>query len=254
MKRLSFSYRTHIDFQLPVTEHYFNLRCLPNSSAQQQVISASLELEPAVRWAMQQDGFGNLLQTGCCREGHSCFGYWATGQVVIDRSKADLAPCNPAFGCASPYTIPGPSLKEFFQREGCGSRSPQELMELVHRHFTYTPGSTSVSTTAEEAFALGKGVCQDEAHSLIALCRMAGIPARYAYGLTVGEGATHAWVEVYHPQTGWKGLDPTRGCLVDDSYLTVARGRDYGDCPVERGVFRGNTGQLQTVFMQVTEQ
>lgn len=32
---------------------------------------------------------------------------------------------------------------------------------------------------------------------MIALCRKAGIPARYENGMMIGEGATHAWVEVY---------------------------------------------------------
>ena len=51
------------------------------------------------------------------------------------------------------------------------------LCAKVYEHFTYAPGETNVMTTAGEAFVAGKGVCQDYAHVLITLCRMAGMPA-----------------------------------------------------------------------------
>ena len=45
-----------------------------------------------------------------------------------------------------------------------------------------------------------------------------------------------AWVEVY--QDGrWVGLDPTHNRLVDDSYITIAHGRDYRDCMLDIGIF-----------------
>ena len=73
-------------------------------------------------------------------------------------------------------------------------------------------------------------------------------PAR----LTPGEGATHAWAEVLLPE-GWVGFDPTRGCVAGEDYLRFAVGRDAADCPAERGVFRGDAGQTQTVAMLLRE-
>ena len=250
MKRLAFTYRTHIDFEVPVTEHYFTLRCLPKDTPCQRVLRRELQLEPELRWSLQEDGFGNLLQTGCCREGHIRFGYVVSGEAEVDRSVPDRSPCNPAFLYPSPLTVPGPALLSLHEKaKGSG---PEELMRLVHERIRYTPGSTGVNTTAEQALAQGRGVCQDEAHILAALLRLEGFPARYVSGLFVGEGATHAWTEVW--QDGcWRGLDPTRCRTVGEEYLTLSTGRDYADCPVERGVFRGNTAQTQTVFMQVTE-
>ena len=52
----------------------------------------------------------------------------------------------------------------------------------------------------------------------------------------------------------WYGLDPTRNQQVDETYLTLAVGRDYQDCPVDRGVLRGGGKQVQTVYMRVSEQ
>ena len=81
-----------------------------------------------------------------------------------------------------------------------------------------------------------------------------GIDARYIAGLLGGEGATHAWVEVY--QDGrWVGLDPTHNRLVDDSYITIAHGRDYRDCMLDIGIFSGyNVQQSQWVNASVHEQ
>lgn len=120
------------------------------------------------------------------------------------------------------------------------------LCHAVYRHFTYEPGATTTATTAAEAFALGAGVCQDYSQVLIVLCRMAGIPARYITGLMMGEGATHAWVEI-HDGVRWRALDPTNDRIVDDGYMLFCTGRDFDDCPIERGVFTGNATQTQTV-------
>jgi transglutaminase-like putative cysteine protease len=126
------------------------------------------------------------------------------------------------------------------------------LCAKVYEHFTYAPGETNVMTTAGEAFVAGKGVCQDYAHVLITLCRMAGMPARYVSGLFVGEGASHAWAEVWMDGL-WYGIDPTHNCLADEKYLKLCVGRDYSDCPLERGVFSGWAEQTQKVFTKVTD-
>ncbi len=100
---------------------------------------------------------------------------------------------------------------------------------------------------------LARGVCQDYAHVFIALCRLAGIPARYVSGLPIGEGTSHAWAEIWADGL-WHGLDPTRGCIAHEGYLKLCVGRDYNDCPLERGIFSGNSTQTQTVFMKVTDE
>lgn len=251
MKNLAYTFHTNIVFDQDVTDHYFTLRCLPRPTPWQNIITQSLTLSPETPWTLQRDGFGNLLEVGCCRGPHREFGFVVSGQADVETSIPRTDGCNPIFGYESPLTRLGPGLRELYQLHA-ENLSPEDMMHLVHETLSYTPGVTGIRTTAEEALALGKGVCQDEAHILIALLRMAGWPARYVCGLFVGEGATHAWVEYY--QDGyWYGLDPTRDRLTGEDYLVISYGRDYSDCPVERGVFRGNTGQLQTVFMQVQE-
>ena len=125
-------------------------------------------------------------------------------------------------------------------------------MGALYRDFCYTSGSTDIYTTASQAFAKGEGVCQDYAHIMITLCRILGIPARYVNGLMIGEGYSHAWVEIYTGE-GWYGLDPTNNLHVDDYYIKFAHGRDYSDCILDKGLFRGITNQTQEIYVNVEE-
>ena len=99
---------------------------------------------------------------------------------------------------------------------------------------------------------MGKGVCQDYAHILIALCHMDGIGARYVVGFMIGEGATHAWVEIMCGGY-WYGLDPTNNLMVDETYIKLSHGRDYNDCTVVRGSFYRQASQHQEVYVSVEE-
>lgn len=130
------------------------------------------------------------------------------------------------------------------------------IMEWVHREFRYEPGSTTVNTHLEEAFAMRRGVCQDFTHVMLGLCRAAGIPARYASGYLyngprdtlVGSQASHAWPEIYLPSGGWIGFDPTNNTLADERYVKIAVGRDYEDVAPVRGNYHG-TGHCR---MEIT--
>ena len=91
-----------------------------------------------------------------------------------------------------------------------------KVVRWVYENIVYRHGTTSVGTTADQVLAAGEGVCQDKTHLALGMLRALRIPCRYASGLITGQtGETHSWVEVYHPDDGWLGADPTRGssCL-----------------------------------------
>ncbi|WP_163566623.1 transglutaminase family protein [Fodinicola feengrottensis] len=113
--------------------------------------------------------------------------------------------------------------------DGDALASAERFCSYVHDAIAYTPGSTTVDTTAAQALAAGHGVCQDSAHLMLALCRSAGLPARYVSGHLLGEGGTHAWVEVVVPEARAVAFDPCNGRRAGWDYLTVATGRDYAD-------------------------
>jgi transglutaminase-like putative cysteine protease len=124
-----------------------------------------------------------------------------------------------------------------------------------HLALTYQFGVTGVHTDAASALAGGKGVCQDYAHVMLAVCRAAGLPARYVSGHLVGEGGSHAWVEVVvnQPAAGTMNravavaFDPTHNRRANQDYFTVAVGRDYADVAPTSGAFEGDCpGVLST--------
>lgn len=262
---LSFTYETSLRLSAPVTDHSFVLRCLPRNTAGQKVLSAELVTSPRIPMTEQVDGFGNRLMVGFCPQAHEVFDFFASGLVMVDSE--DVAPreAHPMFLLPSEYASASDEMKAFakdvlakagFEGEAAScadvTARVQTLCEAVYNLFEYQPGATDTATTAAEAFAQRRGVCQDYAHVLIALCRACGIHAQYANGLMEGEGATHAWVQ-YHDGQCWRGVDPTHNRFTDDSYLLFSTGRDFLDCPIERGVFRGSAEQTQLVSASVGE-
>lgn len=255
-RKLSFFYDILLEFDQPVREHAFTLRCLPPSFPGQEILDMSLELEPHVPYIRQHDSFGNLLQIGYIRQEHQYFRYTARGTAKIDISQRRPEKHLPVFHLPSAYTRPSEAMRNFLAALPLPDNPAElawKLLLATQQHMTYTPGVTNPSTTAAQAFALGQGVCQDYAHVYLTLARLAGLNARYVNGLPEGEGTSHAWCEVLLDGI-WTGIDPTRGQWTDDHYIRFGTGRDFGDCPIERGIFMGLTRQTQTVFMKVAQQ
>ena len=256
MRELDFQFSCQLSFSEPVTDHAFLLRCLPRQVKGQELLSLDLQVMPeGVQLFSGRDSFGNRTMTGWVPEAHKELSYQVSGVVRRDDMRAEAPTVVPCFYYPSALTKPSPEMAAYLeelQLTGSPSQKAQALTVALNERLAYVPGSTNIYTTAAEAFQQGQGVCQDFAHIFLALARLADIPARYACGLPVGEGATHAWGEIW--QDGhWLGYDPTRNRLVDETYITLAVGRDYGDCPIERGVFHGTAWQTQQVFMQVRE-
>jgi transglutaminase-like putative cysteine protease len=123
----------------------------------------------------------------------------------------------------------------------------------VHEAMRYGIGVTGVRTTAAEALAHGVGVCQDYAHVMLALCRACSLPSRYISGHLLGQGGTHAWVEVVLPTNDGTGdaiawpFDPTQATTGGLGYVTIAVGGDYSDVAPTSGTYRSSLmGRLVT--------
>jgi transglutaminase-like putative cysteine protease len=159
------------------------------------------------------------------------------------------------FGEPSRLAQPDESLRAVAnQALASGARDldlAESLCGRVHDHFDYEWGITTVETTAAEAWAGGQGVCQDYAHCMLALCRLCDLPARYVSGHLLGDGGTHAWVEVLVPEASGAvravPFDPTHNRRAGPRYITVAVGRDYSDVAPTSGTFEGpDPGALTT--------
>ena len=133
------------------------------------------------------------------------------------------------------------------------------LCGYVFKNFQYVKGITTVETTVDEIWKLRSGVCQDFAHILLVMLRYMNIPAGYVSGYICpnkngmrGEGATHAWVEAYLPDYGWLGLDPTNNCIVEDTHVRLAVGRNFVDCSPVKGTYKGTSRHTLEVKVSVS--
>ena len=261
MRKLNFIYTMKLHFSSPVSSQHFALYCIPGDSSRQKITLTEQKIWPADYISRCRDGFGNIRISGCADAPHDSFGYSIAGIAKTEGMIVEKSPLHPMYRYPSPYTRPDADVAAFAEKaaERCRrekAETPLEktvcVMELLYESFEYVPGTTDIGTTAGDALRLGRGVCQDYAHIMIAVLRSLGIPARYVSGLMIGEGYTHAWVEIY-TNGGWYGLDPTNNLHIDDYYIKLAHGRDYGDCPVDKGCFLGNAGQEQEIFVKVTE-
>ena len=130
----------------------------------------------------------------------------------------------------------------------------------VREQIAYTPGVTSVYTTAAQAWAEGHGVCQDFSHVTLSLLRAVNIPARYVSGYLHSEepalgisvvGESHAWVEYWDGE--WVAIDPTNNRGVGAAHVVVARGRDYSDVPPLKGIYAGGASEGLGVKVEITQ-
>ena len=133
------------------------------------------------------------------------------------------------------------------------------LMVQIYEGLAFDEDPTNSGTTAAEAFALKRGVCQDYAHIFITCARSGGVPARFVSGHffrsdgTVNQAAGHAWAEAHVPGLGWIGFDAANGICTTDAHARVAVGLDYlGAAPV-RGTRYGGGTETLTVAVKVEQ-
>lgn len=134
----------------------------------------------------------------------------------------------------------------------------EHCSEYIFKNFKYIKGITNIETTVDEILQHRSGVCQDFAHLMLHILRSCHIPCRYVSGYICpnkdgmrGEGATHAWVEVYIPGYGWAGIDPTNNVWVTNKHVKLSVGRHFRDCSPVKGSFKGPAKQTLSVFVAV---
>jgi transglutaminase-like putative cysteine protease len=178
--------------------------------------------------------------------------------ATLDRVVGDGPPALPVAAMRDPrllrptrLTAPDEALRDLATR--CATADAEETAEracgVAHAALSYEYGVTTVRTTAAQALAAGRGVCQDSAHVMLAMCRLLGVPSRYVSGHLIGQGGTHAWVEVLVQRDDRAvalAFDPCHGRRAGHSYVTVAVGRDYADVAPTSGTYVGARGGTLT--------
>ena len=204
-----------------------------------------------VRFENRQDRFGNVIVDAFAPRVSSAIEFLA--EVSVERSSAELNRL-PAGWQEQAYLLeptPLTAADERIERaadelaENCewGLELADRINDWVYQSMTYQYGVTGVRTTAAEALALGSGVCQDYAHVMLAVTRACGLPSRYISGHLLGEGGSHAWVEVVLPTKDGTGdaiastFDPTHASRGGLNYVTIAVGSDYSDVAPTSGTY-----------------
>lgn len=257
MKELAYRYRLALHMDAPVTGHRFTLRCTPVSDERQCITENQYRIAPADFLSESTDSWGNSLIYGCCRGAHRDFSVEVTGLARVG-----LSDCVPSqtpsrdgvFRWPTALTAADDAISRLAEAIPKGSilSVSDYAMNAVHNALSYTPGLTTVQTTAAQALKAGQGVCQDYAHVMLSVLRCLGIPCRYVVGMLPGEGRSHAWVEVLSGGC-WYGFDPTGNLPVGDCHIKISHGRDARDCAINRGLFLGSAGQETEVSLLVSE-
>jgi len=178
----------------------------------------------------------------------------ATCRLVRESTAATHAVELVEYRLASPFVPLLPAAAEYARSSLVAERPLHvALLDLARRmraDFTFDPAATTIATPIADVLRRRRGVCQDFAHCLLSGLRGLGYAARYMSGYvtdehsdTRGGGASHAWIAVYCPESGWIGCDPTNGKLADLEFVTLGWGRDFGDVTPLRGVVLGHGSQ-----------
>lgn len=268
---LQVEHHTIFDYSSPIYETATEVRLHPStgSGCRQQCINFRLDIEPDAPIDTYTDFYGNRVHHFSQLQSHDRIGILATSTVQTGTTPPKNRPLDELqrfdFLNQSRYVHIDDSIREFttsLDRQA-GSRSLGEaLCRKINETFTYEPGATDVHSTSSVVMALGRGVCQDFAHVMIAAGRHLGLPTRYVSGYLFGGGSTpegqdeasHAWCEVYcGDQEGWIGMDPTHATLlVDERYIKIGTGRDYADIPPVRGTWKGQADEKLSVSVRIT--
>lgn len=264
---LTVDHVTRYHYDQPVRGVVQSHRLTPSAFDGQRVVSWSVTVSDATKGAQVRDGAGDALQSWTIKGPVSVVEVRVQGTVeTIDlagvlRGHRESVPPD-AYLRDAPATAADLALRGL-AAAAKGAEGPlavaHALAGAVAEAIVYRPGVTEARTTAAEALALGEGVCQDHAHALIAVARVAGLPARYVSGYLFADQdgapheAAHAWAELYVAGLGWVGFDPANRCCPDARYIRLGSGYDAQDAAPIRGVARGPGHEALEVSVTVTE-
>jgi transglutaminase-like putative cysteine protease len=270
--RISVVHTTTHRYRRQVFSSYNEARVVPLSLPRQVCLDARVDVDPAARVRQYWDYWGTLVNafdlhlphTSLTVRGHSLVetsppapvrdGGWPAVAGAVEKFPELLAPTTLV------PSIKADTLKADIGRTASPNKTARAAADWVRGQLAYEPGVTDVTTSAPEALANGRGVCQDFAHVTLAVLRGLGIPARYVSGYfhpnpdaAIGEnvaGQGHAWVEWWCGD--WVAWDPTHGIPAGERHVVVGRGRDYADVPPLKGIYQGGPADEHEVTVEIT--
>jgi transglutaminase-like putative cysteine protease len=263
--RLHIRHETFYAYETPLSYSVQRLYLTPQSFDAQKVVEWKITA-PGIEGALTYlDGFGNRVHLNTYQNIDHPVSVIAEGLVDVTDASGVVKnlPCpapDSIFLRQTSATRPSPAILAMLEKINAKGRGNLDLLHAlmtgIRTAVIYTIGVTDADTTAAEAFAAGRGVCQDHAHIFSGAVRHLGIPSRYVTGYLALEGgesatASHAWAEALLPDLGWVGFDPANGKCPTDHYVRVAGGIDaHGITPI-RGSRKGGSAEEMRVEVNV---
>lgn len=285
------THKTSYKYSAPASLSQNELCLFPRNTETQDVLNSRLLITPTAQYLNERtDYFGNKVHVFMVQHTHQELSVVMTSLVdTITPSYPEAASTAPWEEVvrlisehesldqldARQYTFPSPLVPTTAEAYNYGSVSfPQgisilsgacDLVERIFNDFTYDKSASNVDTPMVQVLTNRRGVCQDFAHVAISCLRSLGLAARYVSGYLetippagkprlVGADASHAWISLFVPGCGWVGLDPTNNLMANETYITVAWGRDYGDVVPVKGVVMGGGRHELSVMVDVAAQ
>ena len=267
--RLRISHLTTYRYATPAASVIQMLRLTPRNHDGQYVARWRIDVSTDCRLDQHEDAFGNITHTFTADGPFGELSVLVEGEIEtrdtqgIVRGAVERFPPT-LFLRETALTTSDASLAAFAAAcrdaaEGKVLALLHVMLERLHEEMTYDTDPTQVATSASEAFALKRGVCQDLTHIFIAASRSLGIPARYVGGYfhrgdgVIEQDAGHAWAEAFVPELGWIGFDPANGFCSTDAHVRVAVGLDYLGAAPLRGTRYGGAGEAMSVKVRVDQ-
>ncbi|MGA8968485.1 MAG: transglutaminase family protein [Pseudolabrys sp.] len=267
--RIRISHATTYAYNIPPTGVTQLLRLTPRDHDGQHVLSWRIDLSEDCLLHQHEDAFGNITHSFTAEGPFNTLTVEVAGEVDTQDTDGMVSGAIERFPPQfylreTSLTQTDAAIVDFAQAtraatDGDALAVLHALLKTLNREIAFDTDPTHAATTAAEAFALRRGVCQDITHIFVAATRALGIPARYvgghfhrADGVTA-QDAGHAWAEAYVENLGWVAFDPTNGICTTDAHVRVAVGLDYlGAAPV-RGTRFGGSGETLTVAVRVDQ-
>ena len=267
--RIRISHATTYRYDTPPNSVIQMLRLTPRNHDGQYVVNWRVDLSEDCLLHQHEDAFGNISHFFTAEGPFRELSVAVEGEVDTHDTKSVVSGAVERFPPGmylreTALTQPDAAIIDFADSARTGTGSDplgllHGLMNALNREITFDTDPTQSSTTAAEAFALRRGVCQDLTHIFIAAARQLGVPARYVGGhfcrddgVTM-QNAGHAWAEAYVDRLGWVGFDPANKFCTTDAHVRVAMGLDYLSAAPVRGTRLGGSGETMTVAVQVAQ-
>ena len=263
------SHLTTYRYDAPASSVIQILRLSPRNHEGQSVMNWRIDVSADCRLEQHEDAFGNITHAFTADGPFGELDVLAEGEVEtrdtqgIVRGAVERFPPS-LFLRETMLTQPDEAITAFATE--ARAKTGDDVLKVLHLMLArlhddleYDTDRTYVTTTAAEAFAIKRGVCQDLTQIFIAAARSLNIPVRYVGGYfrrddaASAQEAGHAWAEAFVLGLGWVAFDVANGICATDAHVRVAVGLDFlGAAPV-RGMRWGGAGETLTVKVQVDQ-